>query len=153
MLITEPSSEKDFELYYDLRWRILRKPWNQPKGSEKDELEDEAIHVMVCNDDRIPAGIGRAHFNASDEAQIRYMAVENEWQGRGIGKLILNYLEGKIKERNVEYIVLNARDTAVKFYEKHGYKIVKEAHTLFGAIPHYKMIKHLIPSGSFGKEV
>ncbi len=143
MIITEPSSEKDFELYYDLRWRILRKPWNQPKGNEKDEFEDKSIHIMVCSEDRIPVGVGRAHFNSDEEAQIRFMAVEDEWQGKGIGSMILLDLEEKIKERSAKSIILNARDLAIKFYEKHGYQIVKEAHTLFDAIPHYKMIKEL----------
>lgn len=122
---------------------MLRKPWNQPKGSEKDELEEKSIHVMVCNEDKIPIAVGRAHFNSNEEAQVRYMAVEEEWQGKGIGKMILNYLEEKIKERDAKYIVLNARDIAIKFYEKYGYEIVKEAHVLFDAIPHYKMIKKL----------
>jgi ribosomal protein S18 acetylase RimI-like enzyme len=148
MIITNPTSSKDFELYYDLRWRILRKPWNQPKGSEKDEIEDKSIHAMVCNEDRtclsgrqVPIGIGRAHFNSDEEAQIRYMAVEEEWQGKGIGKMILSYLEEKVKEKGAKNIILNARDIAIKFYEKNGYEIVKEAHTLFDVIPHYKMIK------------
>jgi ribosomal protein S18 acetylase RimI-like enzyme len=145
LIITEPATEKDFELYYDLRWRILRKPWNQPKESEKDNLEDKAIHVMVCNEDRIPIGIGRAHFNSDEEAQIRYMAVEEEWQGEGIGGMILKWLEEKIKEKGAKYIVLNARDIAIDFYEKHGYEIVKEARTLFDVIPHYKMRKDIHP--------
>ena len=141
MIITQPTSSKDFELYYDLRWRILRKPWDQPKGSEKDELEEKSIHVMVCNEVRIPIGVGRAHFNSDEEAQIRYMAVEEEWQGKGIGKMILSYLEEKIKEKGTKNIVLNARDIAIKFYERNGYKIVKKAHTLFDVIPHYRMMK------------
>lgn len=143
MLVTEPTTEKDYELYYDLRWRKLRKPWSQPKGSEKDELEDKSVHVMVCNVDRIPVGVGRAHLNSAVEAQIRYMAVEEDWQGKGIGKKVLSYLEEKIKETGAKYIVLNARDIAVKFYEKNGYKIVKKAHTLYNVIPHYKMIKRI----------
>ena len=143
MRVIQPTSPKDFELYYDLRWRILRKPWNQPKGSEKDEIEDKSIHAMVCNEDRIPIGVGRAHFNSDEEAQIRYMAVEEKWQGKGIGKMILSYLEEKVKEKGAKNIILNARDIAIKFYEKNGYQIVKEAHTLFDVIPHYKMRKAL----------
>ena len=99
---------------------------------------------MVCEEDRIPIGVGRAHFNSEAEAQIRYMAVEEEWQGKGIGKMILSYLEEKIKEKGATYIVLNARDIAIKFYEKQGYEIVKKAHVLFDAIPHYRMRKKLL---------
>ncbi len=143
MIITEPTTEKDFELYYDLRWRILRKPWNQPKGSEIDELEKDSINVMVCNENRVPLGAGRLHFKSSDEAQIRYMAVEENQQGKGIGKMVLSYLEKKAKEKGAKNIVLNARENAVKFYEKNGYKILKEAHTLYGVIPHFEMRKVL----------
>ena len=144
MIIIEPTSGKDFELYYDLRWRILRKPWNQPKGSEKDELEDKSVHVMVCNKERIPIGVGRAHFNSNEEAQIRYMAVEEKWQGKGIGKMVLNTLEERVTKQGAKYIVLNSRDIAIKFYEKNGYQIVKETDTLFDAIPHYKMKKDIL---------
>ena len=44
---------------------------------------------MVCEVDGIPIGVGRANFNSENEAQIRSMAVEQEWQGKGIGSLIL----------------------------------------------------------------
>jgi ribosomal protein S18 acetylase RimI-like enzyme len=148
MIITEPTTEKDFEYYYDLRWRILRKPWNQPQGSEKDELEDKSVHVMVCNDERIPVGVGRVHFNSDKEAQIRYMAVDENWQGKGLGKMVLNYLEEKVKEKGAESIVLNARENAVRFYERNGYKIIKEAHTLYGVIPHFEMKKKWGDAGS-----
>lgn len=62
MEIYEPKSEEDFEKYYDLRWRILRRPWDQPRGSEKDGLEDKSLHVMVCEKDRMPVGEGNIDF-------------------------------------------------------------------------------------------
>ena len=143
MIITQPKTPEEFEKYYNLRWRILRAPWNQPEGSEKDDKEETAMHVMVCESKGIPIGIGRVHFNSNDEAQIRYMAVEENHRRRGIGALVLEVLEKRAKEKGAKFIILNARDTAIKFYEKHGYKIVKQAHTLFGSIPHYEMRKDL----------
>jgi ribosomal protein S18 acetylase RimI-like enzyme len=143
MKVYEPKSKEDFDKYYDLRWRILRKPWNQPIGSEKDDLENSSIHVMVCKKDRIPIGVGRAYFNSPEEAQIRYMAVEENYLGKGVGSLILRELEKRIKEKGGIYVVLNARESAVDFYKKHGYDIVEKAHTLFGSIPHFKMQKNL----------
>jgi ribosomal protein S18 acetylase RimI-like enzyme len=146
MIITQPKTPEEFEKYYDLRWRILRAPWDQPKGIEKDDKEETAIHVMACESDGVPVGIGRAHFNANGEAQIRYMAVEENQRGKGIGVLVLEELEKRVKEKGAEFIILNARNTAIKFYEKHGYKIVKQAHTLFGSIPHFEMRKELKPN-------
>lgn len=140
MIIKSPQTRQEFFDYYDLRWRILRAPWNQPKGSEQDELEGQAIHVIAVEEGKI-VGCGRAHFNSDGEAQIRYMAVENHWQGKGIGKLILDELEKKVIEKGAKKIILHARESVVKFYEKNGYQIVKPSHTLFGTIPHYLMEK------------
>ena len=58
--IREPKDNSEFEAYYDLRWRILRKPWGQERGSEKDELEEEAFHVIAVDNGRIIGG-GRGH--------------------------------------------------------------------------------------------
>ena len=140
--ISEPKTEKEFERYYDLRWRILRQPWNQPKGSEKDELDVQSIHITVYEDGTL-VGIGRAHYNSPEEAQIRYMAVENGQQGRGIGGLVLGELENKMFEKGVNVIVLNARESAIPFYQKHGYITMGDAPTMFGVIHHKKMRKEL----------
>ena len=119
----------------------MRKPWNQPEGSEKDELEDGAFHIMVCENDGTVVGVGRLHFNSEDEWQIRYMAVEDSYRGRGIGKIVLSKLEEAAKSEGAGQIELNARETAVQFYEKAGYQVIEPAHTLFDAIKHFKMRK------------
>ena len=140
--ICEPITKQEFKKYYELRWKILRKPWKQPKGSEKDEREKDAIHIIACIDNKI-VGVGRLHFNSEKEAQIRYMAVEEKYRRKGIGSLILKELEKRAKSIGAEYIVLNARENAVQFYKKHGYKTVKRTYTLFGCINHWKMQKRL----------
>ena len=140
MIIKSPKTKEEYFKYYDLRWRILRAPWNQPKGSEQDELEGQSIHVMVVENDEV-IGIGRAHFNSDEVAQLRYMAIIEDWQGKGVGKLILDELEKRVVEKGAKRIILHARDNAVKFYEKNGYNVVKESHTLFGVIPHFLMEK------------
>lgn len=143
MKTISPKTKKEFEKYYDLRWRILRKPWNQSIGSEKDEFETNSIHIMVIEGSKI-IGVGRGQFNTRKEAQIRYMAVEENQQGKGIGSKLLNSLENRLKKKGAEYIILNARESAVNFYKKHGYKIIGKSHTLFGVIPHFKMRKKLL---------
>lgn len=142
MIIKSPQTRQEFIDYYDLRWRILRAPWNQPIGSEQDELESQAIHIIAVDEDKI-IGCGRAHFNTKEEAQIRYMAVENQWQGRGVGKMILNELENRVIQKGAKKIILHARENVVRFYERNAYKVVCESHTLFGEIKHFLMEKEL----------
>jgi len=140
--IGQPETGEDFEEYYDLRWRILRKPWNQPKGTQRDEHENRAIHIMARANDKV-VGVGRAHFNSGEEAQIRYMAVETEYQGKGIGSAVLRELERRAREKGARYVVVNARENAIEFYEKSGYKIIGEAPTLFSCVRQRKMRKEL----------
>ena len=145
MIITQPKSPEDFERYYDLRWRLLREPWKQPRGSEKDELEERALHIMVCKVDRIPVAVGRAHFNTDVEAQIRFMAVEPRYQKSGLGTVVLKRLEEDVRHLGAKYVILHSRDSAIAFYEKNGYKIISPSHTLFETIPHFLMKKDFYP--------
>ena len=138
-LIREPRSGVDFGLYYDLRWRILREPWTAQRETARDEFEDTAYHLMAfCGEQLV--GVGRLHFNSAEEAQVRYMAVEDSFQGSGVGGTILVALEKQACERGARRIVLNARERAVRFYEKHGYRQTEQGSELFG-ISHWEMEK------------
>ena len=141
--IREPATSEDFKIYYDLRWRILRAPWGRPRGSESDESETRSIHLMAVDEAEKIVGAGRVQFNSEEEGQIRSMAVEDAWQGRGVGGAILTELEKRAKARGVKLMLLDSRETAVKFYEKHGYRVESPSYTLFGTIPHFRMRKEL----------
>jgi GNAT superfamily N-acetyltransferase len=140
--IREPRTAEEMEAYYELRWRILREPWTQARESGKDEHESQAIHLTAWAGDEL-AGVGRVHMISSDQAQIRYMAVEPRYARRGIGGLILAGLEERARRIGARSIVLNARDTALGFYRKHGYRLLDQSGTLFESIVHWKMRKDL----------
>lgn len=139
--IIEPSSPQEFDRYYLLRWKILCAPWNQPRGIERDPGDDSSIHLMVINRKQYVLAVGRLHFNAINEAQVRYMAVDTPFQRKGTGKLILDALETKAVGHGAGRIVLNARETALGFYRKQGYEAVGPGHILFNSIAHIKMEK------------
>jgi N-acetylglutamate synthase-like GNAT family acetyltransferase len=143
MKIIKPSTTSDFEKYYRLRWEVLRKPWNQPLGSEKDSMEEQSIHALMLDENEEAVAVCRLQFNSSKVGQIRFMAVEESSQGKGLGKEILNYLENKAKEQGIKFIVLDARENAINFYLSMGYELKEKAHLLYGEIQHYKMEKSL----------
>ena len=90
--------------------------------------------------------VGRIHFTAPDQAQLRFMAVRDDMQGLGLGKTLLHYLEKRAQKENpaLIQILLEAREPAVPFYEKQGYYVIDKSFVLFGSIQHYRMIKSLI---------
>lgn len=143
IIFLEPQTPKEFEAYYLLRYEILRKPWNKPFGSEKDEQEDESIHMMACDENRNILGVCRLQFNSANEAQLRYMAVKEGTQGLGIGKKLIEYAEDKAKEKCAKKMILQSREIAIGFYEKCGFKIVEKSYLMWGEIQHYLMEKEL----------
>ena len=140
--LKQPQSKNEFERYYELRWRILRAPWNEPKGSEVDDNENDCFHVMATDDDKV-IGVGRLQYNSNNEAQIRYMAVDDNYEGNGIGSSIVNALEQEATRTEHGLVVLDAREPAVGFYKKLGYKVKNKSYVLFDSIQHYRMIKLL----------
>ncbi len=143
MLIVEPASPGEFEQYYALRWKILREPWQQPRGSERDPQDEDSTHLMLVDDRHRITGVGRLHFNTIREAQIRYMAIDIMHQRKGLGSRLLEALESRARELGAARIVLDAREAALGFYRKHGYAVQGEGHVLFERIAHVRMVKQL----------
>ncbi len=143
MEIRSPETDTEFEAYYDLRWRVLRQPWGQSPGSERDELDDDATHVAGYDEVKGLVCVGRLHAVETGVGQVRYMAVEESLRGRGLGQAVLNELERLAKRQGMSVIVLDAREAAVGFYRRNGYEAVDEGHVLFGEVRHSKMRKRL----------
>jgi N-acetylglutamate synthase-like GNAT family acetyltransferase len=140
--VSEPITKQDFEDYYFLRYRILRKPWNQPSGSEKDENEDDSYHAFIKFESNVLA-VCRLQMNSDTVAQIRYMAVDDNAQGKGLGKLIISYQENKAKQLGAKTIILQARENAVNFYKSCGYTIKEKSFLMWNEIQHYLMEKEI----------
>ncbi|MBL7998594.1 MAG: GNAT family N-acetyltransferase [Candidatus Kapabacteria bacterium] len=143
MQLRTPVTEEDWQRYYDVRYRILRQPWGAPKGSEVDATDSASHNVMLCDGDTV-AAVGRLHFNSAQEAQVRYMAVDTPYQGRGCGAIVMAELEHIAQSNGASVMMLEARDNAIGFYERMGYTVVKKSYLLFGEIQHYTMTKPLI---------
>lgn len=145
LLPREPCTPSDWDAYFDLRWRVLRQPWGQPRGSERDPTDDNGFHLMIQGADDSILAVGRLHSNSPEEAQVRYMAVDPAHQGSGLGKMILKGLEDRARSQGITTIVLNARENAVGFYTRQGYDAIGPGETLFGEVRHTRMSKSLGP--------
>ena len=142
MHLRSPKTNTEFEQYFELRWRILRKPWNQPQGSEQDADENSSYHLMAIENDQL-IGVARLQFTNNNSAQLRYMAVDNNYQKQGIGRSIVEHMEAYAIQHEANELFLNARDNALLFYKKLGYEITEKSYLLFNSIQHYKMRKKL----------
>ncbi len=140
-VLLSPQTTEAFERYYLFRWQHLRQPLSYPRGSERDDLEQQARHCMAVFDERI-IGVGRIHQDTAESAQIRYMAVAPGWRARGVGRAILAQLIRHAHQLQVQYCWCNARDEAIIFYQRCGFKDIATVKTDLN-IPHTRMEYYL----------
>jgi N-acetylglutamate synthase-like GNAT family acetyltransferase len=147
LIVKIPATFQEWEQYYHLRFTVLREPWRQLKGSEVLKDEDQADHAMVVDTDTNQiVGVARMQTNTPIQGQVRCVAVSPKVQGKGVGKLLMKYLEELAQKKGIKEIVLDARENAVNFYKSIGYVIFEDSYLLFGEIQHYKMRKELVAS-------
>lgn len=96
--VVTPQTAAELDAYYQLRWELLRKPFNLPLGSERDEYDTVAIHRLMLAPDGTPIAVGRL-FVGGDEAQIRFMALRPEYRGQGLGARMVEDLRATGPER------------------------------------------------------
>lgn len=135
-------TENDLKKIFQLRYKVLREPWEQPYESAIDNLDGISVNVFIEENDLCIA-CGRLDDIGNNVAQIRYMAVHPDFRNKKLGQKILQYLENLAKKRNFKKIVLHARENALGFYLKNNYKLVRSSHLLFNAIQHYLMEKEI----------
>jgi|GEM_PF-153898 len=133
-----------------LRSAILRdgKPFDQCRFAE--DGKPGSFHLGYLEDERL-VGIASFYpigFDNIDEPgiQLRGMAVDKLYQGKGIGKAIMQAADKHInRDPSITHIWCNARKIAYKFYESQGFHVVSEEFKIADIGPHRKMLKHLIP--------
>ncbi len=125
-----------------LRNEILRKPLGLDLLQENLEQESEYFHYGMIEADQVIACA--LAIPVSDlKAKIRQMTVTPKYQKQGIGKQMLQNIEMDLKQRGIELIELDARTSAVSFYEKLGY-VSEGDEFLSVSIPHLRMAKSLV---------
>lgn len=125
-----------------LRYEILRKPlgleytesqlmteWDQ-KHLGAFTLEDRLIGSLILRD------------SETDSAQMRQLAVHDRFRGMGLGAALVMESERIAAIMGYSRLALHARETAVPFYLKLGYRAVSDRFTEVG-IPHFAMEKAL----------
>lgn len=142
--IDTPVSEQDFVDYFEFRWQMLRKPWNFPLGSEKDEYEQVSQHRMIRGTHGEVIAVGRVHMNSAEEAQIRHVAVANDAQGKGLAKMIMSALESVARQEGAVRMVTNSRELSIPFFTSCGFEIEKEAPNELGKLKRQQMVKRLL---------
>ena len=79
---------------------------------------------------------------STTKLKMRQVVVAQDWQGRGIGKELIEFAENFAKSKGYQLIEANVRQTAMGFYESMDYQKQGKEFVEVG-IPHMKVEKKL----------
>ena len=121
--ITHGSS--DYKKMIDLRSRMLRIPLGLTFTETELNNEKDDLLIAAFDEDEM---LGCCILTKEDEQtlRLRQMAVKNNLQGKGIGAAIILFGENLARDKGYKKITMHARNTAIGFYEKFGYKVTGE---------------------------
>ena len=131
----------DYNSSLELRDQVLRKPLGLSLFDDNLENEKNDIHIGAFVNQRI-VGILILTRQNSMEIKMRQVAVDEAFRNKKIGSQIVFFAEEYSINKGYSTLLLNARKSAVGFYEKLGYEKISEEFLEIN-IPHYKMRKSL----------
>lgn len=123
-----------------LRSEVLRAPLGLEFSSEELKEEKNDILIACTEDEDEILGCCILSVIYPETLRLRQMAVYNKEQGKGIGESIMRFAETLARDKGYKKITMHARDAALGFYSRLGYKVVGEPFTEVG-LPHHMMEK------------
>ena len=131
----------EYELAVELRRQVLRRPLGLEFDPAQLALEGADRHFAVSESGAILATLILTPIETG--FKMRQVAVAFDEQGKGLGRLLVEFSEGVARQAGATEITLHARVTAVPFYLRLGYQPVGEPFEEVG-IPHLAMVKLLV---------
>lgn len=133
---------KDYESMLVLRRNILRKPLGLDFSPSDLEADKADILIGAFEEEKM---LGCCQLSKIDHEtlRLRQMAVPQEMQGKGIGRVIIQFAENLARDLRYKKIIMHARKPVTGFYEKQGYRICSDEFTEV-TIPHFVMEKRLV---------
>ena len=132
----------------NLRSKILRNNLEPNLCRFPGDKEINSFHLGAFNGNTLIGGVSVMKNESKKKElpncfQLRGLFVDKEFQHNGIGKTIVNFVENRLRDSGVNYLWMNARESAVLFYLKLNYSNSKISYVINEIGLHYLMYKKL----------
>ena len=112
--------------------------------------QSDSMHLALRFEGTVVAG-GSFYVSTSPidstqtSMQLRYLATDPAYQGRGLGSALLREAEARLERRGADLLWANARDTALGFYFREGWAALpgSEHFSLETQLPPTVIVKQL----------
>ena len=132
----------------NLRSKILRNNLDPNLCRFPGDKDINSFHLGAFNGNTLIGGVSVMKNECKKKElpncfQLRGLFVDKEFQHNGIGKTIVNFVENRLRDSGVNYLWMNARESAVLFYLKLNYSNSKISYVINEIGLHYLMYKKL----------
>jgi predicted GNAT family N-acyltransferase len=131
----------EYEQMVALRHQLLRKPLGLHFTAEELATEKNNILLAYTDEGLMEACSMLVKLNPQT-VRLRQLAVLSGLQGKGIGRVMVQFAENLARDNRYQKIIMHARQDAVHFFEKLGYVVESEPFIEL-TIPHVVMGKEL----------
>ena len=125
------------EALVPLRWQVLRPGRPESAARFAEDVAPGSAHFAALTADGMVIGCASV-IEKDGGLQLRGMATAPEWQGRGVGRALLEAVQAHATTRHLP-LWCNARVSAVGFYEKSGWHTEGAVFDVPGVGPHFIM--------------
>ncbi|HFS67018.1 MAG TPA: GNAT family N-acetyltransferase [Flavobacteriia bacterium] len=129
---------------YPVRLKVLKTNKNYQYKYQGD-FDEKTKHFGVFDTNNLIGIVSVMETNhpklVNNAIQLRGMAIDEAYQKKGIGKLLVRHIEKKYS--NKDLIWCNARDYAVGFYNSLGFSIFGKKFYIKNVCDHFVMYKNL----------
>lgn len=108
-----------------LRERVLRVPLGLTLSTSDVSLDAQEKHFALMDGEAMLGCVSLRPLS-SQSIKLRQMAVDDAYQGKGIGAALVRHAEKWAKAHGFTEMNMHARVTAQRFYEKLGYIVSGE---------------------------
>ena len=134
------ESKAEIDTCLRLRWTVFVEEQGVRPSEELDAHDGtDALHALALVDG-VPAGAARLIFPEPGLAKVQRMAVIDGARGKGLGRALLQFLEGEARRRGARTLTLWAQTHARDFYQRQGY-VAQGGEFDDAGIPHVRMDK------------
>lgn len=142
---------------HDLRRRVLRGGDRAADVHFPEDDRPEAFHLGAVDGRGRVVGVATWAAVPTERRpgwrawRLRGMAVEPDLQGAGVGSLLLAAAVERLRGLGAEVAWADGRDTALAFYERHGWAVEGEGYRTATGIPHHAVVLELDAAPPVGR--
>ncbi len=147
-MVVSPQDRKEA---YDIRTRVFVDEQKVPVEEELDAYDEDAAHFLIESPGpNAPHAIATARLidKGHGVAKIGRVAVLADYRGRGLGAMLMRYVEDYACERGFIRLVLDAQIKALAFYARLGY--VAEGEVFLDAGIEHRFMSKTLPNEPTG---